>query len=139
MNRFVWADWPLAVKLAVVITVFVVASVLIVTSVNIRSQQEAFKAELEQQADVLLDGLSVAASNALYRNDVDYLQNLMLGLAGAEMPSLKSVRVYDEQGRLVVDSTVEDAVVYSLQPDPLGQQLIQADDYLFNWQDDALT
>src|SRR5262245_29251935 len=137
VNRY-WNRWPLTAKLTLIMTLLVTLAVLAVTSLNVFYQQQAFQSELEQQADLLLDGVAVAATNALYRHDVNFLDNLMQELEAARVEPLNGAKIYDGIGRLIVDSESPHGIVFSLDADPYGERLVQGDGNVFDWQPDHL-
>lgn len=122
----------LSAKLALVMIAMVVVTVAVVTLVSIRREQQTFRRELQQQADVLLDSLTVATSDSLYRLDVAYLEGLMLRLGQAEI--VESGRVYDANGRVVADAGLPEILVFSLESDTFGKELLESDSAIFRWE-----
>ena len=80
MKNFFWKNWPLALKLTATITFIVVFVVTVVTFITIRREQQNFQAELEQQAELLLDTLSASTADSLYFLDADFLNDMMINL-----------------------------------------------------------
>ena len=75
--RLNWRNWSLAVKLTLAMTVLVVAAVATVTLLSIRREQQTFRAELQRQAELLLDTLTEAMADLLYYLDADGLSDIM--------------------------------------------------------------
>lgn len=67
-----WRRWPLALKLTATTTTIVVLVVIVVTMLAAQRERQAFQAELEQQAALLLDTLSASSADALYFLDADF-------------------------------------------------------------------
>jgi hypothetical protein len=65
-----WKNWPLAVKLTLTFTLLIVVAIGNVTFLSMRREQQVFRTELEQQAQLLLDALAGTIANPLYRLDV---------------------------------------------------------------------
>jgi signal transduction histidine kinase len=128
--------WSLAAKLTLTITSLVMLLVVAITLLSVRRERENFQAEYRQQAELVLDTLLVAAADALYLDNVDFLEDLMEELSKAQTHI--SGRVYDPTGRLIADSEAAGQLTYSLAIDPYGQQLVRSDAPVFDWQPDFL-
>ncbi|PKB64994.1 MAG: hypothetical protein BZY80_01385 [SAR202 cluster bacterium Io17-Chloro-G2] len=128
-------NWPLSAKLTVVVTILIVAAVLSVTALSIHREQGYFRSELEQQAQVILESLEVAAVDSLYRLDKDTLADIAQRLR--EKPNIVSIRFYDEAGRVLADPD-DMGAARRFQVDTFGQRLASADSLIFQWQDDRL-
>lgn len=132
---FSWRHWPLAVKLTSLITTVVVIVVLLLTLLTIQRERQTFRAELEQQAELLLNTLAAGSADSLYFLDADFLSDLMRDMG--EFGVVTFGRIYDEDGRVVADARNPDAR-FSIDPDPFGQQLIDSPDTVFRWEADQL-
>ncbi|MGC9523939.1 MAG: ATP-binding protein [Limnospira sp.] len=111
------------------LVIIVVASV---TWLSLRRQQQTFKQELEQQAEILLETLSVTSADSLYFLDVSFLKELMEQLGTAQI--LVSGNIYDKDGRILADAYERDVLAYGVEPDPWGLQLLRSRDTVFKWQ-----
>ncbi len=131
----VWRSWPLRVKLIVMTTVLVVLVAASVTLLSIYFEQRAFRADWEQQAELLLDTLEVSVVDALYDLDADRLSDVMQALGENEV--LSAGRVYDQEGRVIADAYDANGA-YGSQRDSLGRQLVDSQGTLFIWQPDQL-
>ncbi len=137
MSRLDARRWPLAVKITVSITFMITLAVLSVTVMALRRERESFRSEYQQQARLLLQLLEEVSADALYNLDVDFIQEIVQELE--ESALLLNGRVYDADGRLIADSSRQGAeLAFNLEPDPLGQRLVAADDQVYEWQSDRL-
>ena len=135
MGRLTKKQGSLATKLTLAMTGLVIVAVASVTGISLRRQQQTFKSELEQQANILLNVLSVTTSDALYELDTDFLKNIIEQLGADRV--LVAGRVYDKDGRVVADAyggveSVRDNA------DPFGQELLENNETLFRWKSDKL-
>lgn len=136
MIGFSWRNWPLATKLTLAMTGLVVVAVAGVTLLSLRRQQQSYRQELEQQAELLLDALTIATHDALYFQDVESIQDILQLLSVRQV--LVSGRVYEKEGLLVADAKMSNQLVYSFEPDPLGKRLVQSKKTVFMWNPDRL-
>jgi signal transduction histidine kinase len=137
MGRFQIRRVSLATKLTLAMTSLVIVAVAGVTWLSLRREQETFRNELQQQAQVLLDALVVTTSDALYLLDADFMEEIMQQL-GQEDKVLSVGRIYERDGRVVADAYGNDVLVYSVEPDPFGQQLVNSNQTIFRWEDHQL-
>ncbi|MGK7936547.1 MAG: ATP-binding protein [Xenococcaceae cyanobacterium] len=126
----------LASKLTLAITTLVVGVVASVTMLSLYREQQAFRRELEQQAQLLLDALSVTTADALYLLDADFLEEIMERLGEEQV--LAAGRIYGQEGRIIADAYSNSVLAYSLKPDPFGQELLRHENTLFRWQSHQL-
>lgn len=127
----------LASKLTLAMTTLVVGVVAAVTMLSLHREQQTFRRELEQQAELLLKTLSVTTADALYLLDADFLEDIMEQLGEDEI--LAAGRVYGDEGRIIADAYSDSVLVYSLKPDPFGQELLRNEgEIVFRWQSDRL-
>jgi PAS domain S-box-containing protein len=138
---FFWKKWSLALKLTLAMTTMIVIFVASVTVLSIRREQQTFRAELQQQADLLLSTLAVAAADPLYTLDSGTLSDMMAALGeqilNTDRQILASGRVYNAQGRIIGDA-YDPMLEFSLESDPFGQQLINSETTVFEWRPDQL-
>ena len=133
--RGVWKRSPLAAKISLSMTFSIILTVTGVTQISIRHQQQTFKAELEFQAQLLLNLLTVVAEDSLYYLDTDELADILHKL-GSRNIVLWS-RIYDSQGRILADSDKQQ-LNYGLKIDSWGQQLVTNNNVKFQWHSDQL-
>jgi PAS domain S-box-containing protein len=112
-----------------------------VTVLSIRREHQNHKAELEQQASLLLATLAASLADPLYTSDADQLTASMEMLGrqalNGDPQILASGRVYNSNGRIIADAYDPD-LAFSSQIDRFGQQLVESDTIVFKWQDDRL-
>jgi two-component sensor histidine kinase/HAMP domain-containing protein len=135
MRRLNPENWPLATRLTVEITSIVVLVVAGITVLTVQREQLAFRQEMEHQAEMLLDTLSVSAGDALYYLDVDQLESMAVELI--EIPSLLNVSFYDQEGQVLVSPNDEQAASQN-QVNPFGADLVASEQVVLEWQSDRL-
>ncbi|WP_083618667.1 ATP-binding protein [Planktothrix serta] len=136
MLQFRHKRLSLATKLSVAMTSLVIVAVAGVTWLSLHRQQQTFRQELEQQAELLLNTLAVTTSDPLYNLDADFLEEIMQQLGRNNV--LVAGRVYEKDGRVVADAYSNSVLTYGIKPDPLGKQLIQSDQPIFLWEANQL-
>lgn len=136
MARFNPKKGSLATKITLAMTTLVIVAVASVTMLSLRRQQETFRDELEQQADLLLDTLVVATQDSLYFLDVSYMKELMEELGEDQV--LVAGQIYDKDGRVLADAYSRNVLAYGVTPDPLGKELVESQETVFKWQSDQL-
>ncbi len=136
MSIFDRRKYSLATKLTLAMTSLVMATVTSVSWLSLRREQQTFRKELEQQAEILLDALAVTTADALYLLDADFLEDIMTQLGADRV--LVAGRVYGKEGRAIADAYSNSVLVYSTKPDPFGEELMQSDKTVFKWQPNQL-
>ncbi len=130
-----WGSWRLGTQLTVTLTLLVIAVVLSVTVLSIHREQQAFRSELRQQADLMLRSLKITALGGLYYLDTETLTGIAVELS--EVENLNSVSFYDRSGHKLADSRAPDGVT-TLKVEPFGQRLLDSDADVFEWQAEQL-
>ncbi|PJF39452.1 MAG: hypothetical protein CUN54_08695, partial [Phototrophicales bacterium] len=128
--------WSLQFILTVTMTTLVTAGVVVITVLSLQREQSSFRTELEAQADVLLETLENVTASPLYQLDVDFLETTMEAIGDSDADV--AARLYSDNGRLLADTELMDELVFTLEPDPLGLELIAQEDTIFTWHDDKL-
>ncbi|MEQ9670169.1 ATP-binding protein [Coleofasciculus sp. G2-EDA-02] len=136
MARFNQKKGSLATKITLAMTTLVIVAVASVTMLSLRRQQETFRDELEQQADLLLDTLVVTTRDSLYFLDVSFMKELMEELGEDQI--LVAGQIYDKDGRVLADAYSRNLLAYGVKPDPLGKELVESTEAVFKWQSDQL-
>ncbi len=136
MSIFDRRKYSLATKLTLAMTSLVMATVTSVSWLSLRREQQTFRKELEQQAEILLDALAVTTADALYLLDVDFLEEIMTQLGADRV--LVAGRIYGKEGRAIADAYSNSVLVYSTKPDPFGEELVHSDKTVFKWQPNQL-
>jgi class 3 adenylate cyclase/uncharacterized membrane protein affecting hemolysin expression len=135
INRF-WRDLPVASKMASLMSLLVLVSVLAVTLVSILRERENFRAELENQADLLLETTSLTMRDELYKVQLDELLDVSRNVS--DNPNVTDFIVYDREGRILAHSAQE--LAFSQEIDPLGSALValpQGQTHM-DWQENKL-
>ncbi len=136
MIQFRHKRLSLPTKLSLAMTSLVIVAVAGVTWLSLHRQQQTFRLELKQQAELLLNTLAVTTSDPLYNLDADFLEEIMQQLGRNNI--LVAGRVYEKEGRVVADAYSNSVLTYGIKPDPLGQRLIQSHKPIFLWEADQL-
>ncbi len=109
--------------------------IVTITLLSINREQQTFRTELQQQADLQLQTLSAAGADSLYTLRADSLQTIMLTLG--ENHVVVSGRFYDADGRVVADA-YNATTRFGVEPDSFGQQVVTSIGTVFDWQPDVL-
>lgn len=118
-------------------SLLVTATVFALTFLSIQRERSNFQRELIEQANLLLDTLSLTLRDPLYNLQVDELNDAAKVVSSN--PDVTIFIVYDLTGRVLVDSS-QQGLVFSQVADPLGATLIglgQGEGYS-EWQDGQL-
>ena len=131
----IWKRQPLALKLTIFITSIVILVIFFTSVITTKSEIDASRADLQAQAQLLLDTLTSSSIDFIYNLDADYLADLMrnLGTTGV----LEFGRIYDQDGRIIADAQ-DFTNRFTTEPDEFGQTLIQSPETIFLWEDDLL-
>lgn len=135
MTQLRWRRWSLHIRIAAVIIVMGIMSVTSVTLITLQRERSVFYSEMELQANLLLEVIQEVAATPLINLNADLLEELVeeFGESTAVL-----VHIYDQDGRLIADSSASHELVYSIHPNPFGLQLVAIDDQVFEWQPDYL-
>jgi anti-anti-sigma regulatory factor/HAMP domain-containing protein len=123
-------QWSLQAILAVSIIAAVVLSAAISTTLSIRREQESFRSELQDRADVVLDVLFVSAGDRLYSLDKPALVALTRQLG--ENDVVLAAQIYDAHGEIVTSTDQSSADAN------FGHQLMTTDETLYVWSEGRL-
>ncbi|MGB3240064.1 MAG: response regulator [Geitlerinemataceae cyanobacterium] len=135
LARLSWRRWPIAVKLTFTITLSVVSAVAGVTWLSLNREQKTFRHSLEAQAQSMLDLLAALAADPLYKLEPNTLSGLMVRMG--EQPDIISGSIYDSLGQPIAElGQVQPA--YAVQVDAWGEQILESDRTLWDWQRDRL-
>lgn len=132
MSKLDSRTWPLATRLIITITALIALVVSSITVLSIRREQSTFQSELEEQAILLLETIDEVSANPLYNLDVDFLEEIVQELDETNL--ITSARIYDADGRLIADSESGGQLLFGLEPNPFGEQLIESESRIFDWQ-----
>ncbi|MGD1931407.1 MAG: ATP-binding protein [Leptolyngbyaceae cyanobacterium] len=117
-----------------------VAAVLVVSGFSLVRERANFREELEQQAKLLLDTLSVASRDALYFNQFEDASQIVnnLGQDFQNEQSIVMARLYQTDGRILADAFAADQQTFNLEPDRFGQALLADDVLITEWESQRL-
>jgi GAF domain-containing protein/HAMP domain-containing protein len=136
MQKYLWKNWSLTVKLVLIITAILIVLAVGLTLQFTNTLQDAYRGEFERQAQVALDTLSVTAANPILTQDISTLQGYMDGLTRQSL--LLTARVVNVQGQVLADAFDSNAAL-RLDTDSFGQQAVASDSIIYDWQTDRLT
>ena len=127
-------------KLTTAMSCLAVAAVLVVSGFSLVRERANFREELEQQAKLLLDTLSVASRDALYFNQFEDASQIVnnLGQDFQNEQSIVMARLYQTDGRILADAFAADQQIFNLEPDPFGQALLADDALITDWESQRL-
>ncbi|MBE9168434.1 HAMP domain-containing protein [Pleurocapsales cyanobacterium LEGE 06147] len=136
MWRLSWRKLPLAAKLTLVMTTAIVVTVAGVTTLFLRIREKTFQEELQLRAELLLNTITLISADALSEKNIDFLEETIEELGQNNLVVVG--RVYDSEGQIIADAKTEKVFIFNLQNDPLGKQLIDDRNIVFDWQSDKL-
>lgn len=135
MKNVFWKNWPLATKLTITITSVLVIVVVSISLLYTRRLEESLRTNLENQARLALETLSVTAVDPILTEDIETLQDYAEDLG--EQPLVLSVRIDNGQGLVLADSQDSNAVLRQT-ADVVGQKALGSDGIILEWQPDRL-
>ncbi|EGJ33110.1 MULTISPECIES: ATP-binding protein [Moorena] len=120
-------------------TSLVIVAVASVTMLSLHREQQTFRKELKQQANLLLNTLILVTADALYLADPDSLEQVMEQLGDQGL--VEEGFIYQKDGRIVAKADSVDGQVYSIESDPVGEKLLRLkrDKIYVDWDADQLT
>ncbi|CDM98207.1 MULTISPECIES: HAMP domain-containing protein [Limnospira] len=134
MGKFQGKRVSLVQKLTIAMTRLVIIVVTSVTWLSLQLQQHSFKQELEQQANILLETISIASAEPLEVSDVQFLTRLMEQLGTAQI--LVSGHIYQAEGRVIADVYNSEIFTNDIDLKPGVVELLKTSETLLNWQYD---
>ena len=129
MGRSRYKKGSLATKLTLTMTSLVILTVTGITLMSLYRERQTFQIDLEQKAKVILNSLEAASEDAIYRQDADYLNELLEDLKkeGVIMHGF----IYDRRARIIADADEEE--LYTLNKQPFAEKLLQEEEVSFDW------
>ncbi|NEO44436.1 MAG: HAMP domain-containing protein [Moorea sp. SIO4A3] len=120
-------------------TSLVIVAVASVTMLSLHREQQTFRKELKQQANLLLNTLILVTDDALHNEDADALEEVMEELGDQGL--VEEGYIYQKDGRIVAKADSVDGQVYSLKSDPVGKELLKLkkDKTFEEWDAEQLT
>jgi class 3 adenylate cyclase len=121
-------------KIAGLTNLLVIGTILVLTILSIAREQENFRKELMEQANLFLKTTTLSIRDSLYLLKMDELIDMARVLR--DDPDVTSFVVYDSAGRVLVDSNAEQIASFAREPDLLGQKMIAVprDTFYTEWQ-----
>lgn len=139
MLRRYWFDLPLASKIASLMSLLVLLTIIALTFISIQRERANFEKELAEKADLFLETTSLGIRDQLYRLQLDELVEISSSVR--DNPDIDFFIIYDPNGKVLADSR-QTTVMFAQQPDPLGERLIKLktqDIYLTREADQLIT
>lgn len=132
MEKFRSRKVSLVKKLTIAMTGLVIMVVASVTWLSLELQQQTFKQELEQQANILLETLSIASADSLDVLDVVFIQKLMEQLGMAQI--LVSGHIYEKEGEVIKDIYHVDILPHHIETHQWVLELLESKETIFKWE-----
>jgi class 3 adenylate cyclase len=121
MFRRYWFNLPLASKIASLMSLLVLLTIVALTFLSIQRERANFEKELVEKANLFLETTSLSIRDQLYRLQLDELVEISSSVR--DNPDIDFFIIYDAKGQVLVDSR-QTTVMFAQQPDPLGLRLI---------------
>jgi signal transduction histidine kinase/DNA-binding NarL/FixJ family response regulator len=130
-------EWQISLKakITLAMTGLVSTSIIIATSVSLYRNQNIFRQELEQQADVLLTTLTISTAESFNLGNVKLLNDIIHELS--KQQAILSSHAYQADGKIIADTEIHPEHDLNL-ADPLGQKILQSQTTFLDWQPDRL-
>ncbi|MEM6840184.1 MAG: ATP-binding protein [Cyanobacteria bacterium P01_C01_bin.120] len=127
-------------KISITMGGLAVAAVLTISSLALLRERVSSHAELEQQAELMLNALSASTSNALYFNQFEAASEIVNNLDHSFQDGqlLVQAQLYQTDGRIIADAFAEDSLTIYLEPDSLGKKILASDQPILEWRQEAL-
>jgi len=139
MIKRYWLNLPLGSKIASLMSLLVLLTIIALTFISIQREQANFEKELAEKADLFLETTSLGIRDQLYRLQLDELVEISNSVR--DNPDIDFFIIYDATGKVLVDSR-QTSVMFAQEPDALGTQLIKLktqDIYLVRESDQLIT
>ncbi|MFQ5802163.1 MAG: ATP-binding protein [Candidatus Methylomirabilales bacterium] len=114
-----WQSWkprrfPIAYKLALAITILISGSMAFLAVVNINTQTQFFRSQIDALGQTLVNQMSESAKEMILANDTLGLKVLTTNLASDER--VLGTAIYDHKGKLLAQSGMTPALSASFDP-----------------------
>jgi len=132
-----WKKISLQGKIVSLMSLLVTLTVFALTTLSIQRERSNFQSELVEQANLLLDTVTLTLRDPLYSLQIDELNDAAKVIA--RNPDVTIFIVYDRNGKVLVDSSKE-GLAFSQSIDPLGASLVRPgqDGVYSEWQEGQL-
>jgi GAF domain-containing protein/HAMP domain-containing protein len=131
MKKFSWRDLPFLSKITLVVTIMLVVAVLLVSSLGILREWAALRTNLQDEANTILQALTLALSDAYVKQNPDKIQGVMQNFS--QDKSITFARAYDTNGQIISDGLSPENN-YSSQTDTFEKSLIHASSTMIDFQ-----
>ena len=136
MIHLSWRKITLTVKITTTMTIAIVSAVTGVTGLSLASQQNNFQQELQQQAEFLLDTISLMSVESLKKNNILPLQEILYKLHDYNF--ILSAKIYNQRGQVVAETTTLLPIAVQLSNDYFSQDIFDSQQASFAWQSNKL-
>ncbi|MCC0178221.1 response regulator [Waterburya agarophytonicola K14] len=126
----------LGAKLTLAMTSLVLLSLIFATTVSLYQNQKIFRQQLEQQADMLLNTLSVSTVDSLTSGDTELIQNIIDQLREQEI--ILCSRVYQSEGIEIAITQVHHRDELSSIANSWKTKMLQSKTTILDWYSDRL-
>lgn len=96
--------FSLRTKLTLLITVIIIGITGGLTILSIKKEQNYHQRAIKEQGELFLDSIDVMLRNSLYSLDVNSIVKLVQEF-NEHQAVIETVRVFDAEGRLLIEST----------------------------------
>ena len=119
-----WKKLSLQGKIVSLMSLLVMVTVFALTFLSIQRERSNFQSELVEQANLLLDTVTLTLRDPLYTLQIDELNDAAKVIS--RNPDVTVFIVYDQNGRVLVDSSTA-GLAFSQSTDPLGASLVRSE------------
>jgi len=132
-----WKNLSLQGKIVSLMSLLVMLTVFALTALSIQRERSNFQRDLVEQANLLLDTVSLTLRDPLYSLQIDELNDAARVIS--RNPDVTVFIVYDQSGKVLVDSSKQ-GLAFSQSADPLGASLVRSgqDDTYSEWEESQL-
>ncbi|HEY9836974.1 MAG TPA: HAMP domain-containing protein, partial [Vampirovibrionales bacterium] len=134
MGKFIGKKRSLTTQLTVSVTTLTLVAMATITAISIWSQQQTLRKQLEQQADQLLEAMSISVGNAVTGENEQFLQTLVE--ENQRRAIALSTRIYQTDGQVIAEDSPQAEA--NPEADSFVPQLLETHRTLFRWQNNRL-
>lgn len=117
-----WSKQGIAAKIAITLISIIIVMLFAITTIYTVIQRQVLQDDLEREAQVLLETMAFSIDNDLINLNVASISETAEQIATTE--DVESVKVYDDAGRLIVDTSAT-SDFFSLSADSTGSRLLR--------------
>ena len=127
-----WRKITLPVKITTTITIAIVSAVAGVTGLSLASKKSNFQQALQQQAEFLLDTISLMSVESLKKNNIVPLQEILHKLR--DNNAISSAKIYNQRGQIVAETHNLLPIAVQFSSGYFSQDIFNNDRASFAWQ-----